>query len=88
MIDHISTLRQYNAWRRGESIPMLDPKDVGEALDIAILEMESLKTLRALIDECAPIIVATAKAEHLLDGFRPQRRRLDGLAERVQAVAK
>ena len=88
MTDPIATLRQYNAWRRGEIIPMPDPRSVGEAIDMAILELESLATLRALLAECAPIIVDTAKAEHLLDGFRPRRRRLDGLAERVQAVTK
>ena len=33
--DHIHTLRQYNAWRRGGDDPRLDPRAVGEAIDWA-----------------------------------------------------
>jgi hypothetical protein len=36
--------------------------------------------------ECAPFVLAAAEAEHLLDGFRRQRRQLDGLADRVRAA--
>jgi hypothetical protein len=40
--------------------------------------------IRALLAECAPLIYSAAEAEHLLDGFRPQRRPLDDLAGRVR----
>ncbi len=32
----IRLLKQHNAWRRGQEIPQLDPKEVGEAIDAAI----------------------------------------------------
>jgi hypothetical protein len=32
----ISTLKQYNSWRRGDDSPQPDPKEIGEALDAAI----------------------------------------------------
>lgn len=88
MTDHLKTLRQYNIWRRGtdESVPMIAPAVIGEAIDAMIAEVE---TLRALIRECAPIVIATAEAEHLLDGFGPRRKRpLDALAERIKAATK
>ena len=43
-------------------------------------------TLHALLKECAPHVFSAAEAEHLLDGFRPQRRPLDDLADRVRAA--
>ena len=34
MTDHLDTLRNFNAWRRGDdSIPQPDPKAIGEAID-------------------------------------------------------
>lgn len=50
--------------------------------------LRELARLRALLVECEPIITSSAQAEHLLDGFKPQRRPMDDLMERVQAVAK
>jgi len=35
-------LRYYNRWRRGEDIEMPDPKEVGEAIDVAIEELKRL----------------------------------------------
>lgn len=29
-------LEEHNRWRRGEEIPMLDPKTIGEAIDAAV----------------------------------------------------
>lgn len=34
----IKALRDYNKWRRGDDRPMLDPKEIGIALDWAIKE--------------------------------------------------
>lgn len=33
---HIKTLRAHNKWRRGDDRPMLDPKEIGIAVDWAI----------------------------------------------------
>ena len=45
MTDHLSTLKQFQAWRRGtiEHTPMPDPKKIGKALDWAIRELERTK---------------------------------------------
>jgi hypothetical protein len=40
--DHIYTLRQYNAWRRGGDDPQVDPRAVGEAIDWACDEVARL----------------------------------------------
>ena len=42
--------------------------------------------LHQLLSECAPHVLSAAEAEHLIDGFRPQRRPLDDLADRVRAA--
>lgn len=34
-------LEQHNRWRRGAEIPMCDPKELGEAIDIAVLELSN-----------------------------------------------
>ena len=38
----ITILRQHNQWRRGddEDIEMQEPKDIGEAIDVAVSVME------------------------------------------------
>ena len=47
MTDHLTTLKQFQAWRRGTSdkqkIPMPDPKEIGKALDWAIRELAKAK---------------------------------------------
>ena len=47
MTDHLSTLKQFQAWRRGsddrQKIPMPDPKEIGKALDWAIRELEAVR---------------------------------------------
>jgi len=47
---------------------------------------DEIARLRALLAECAPHVFSAAEAEHLLDGFRPQRRPIDALADRVRAA--
>lgn len=44
----VALLKQHNAWRRGEEIPQLDPKDVGEAIDAAIHLLSSRKSAKNL----------------------------------------
>jgi hypothetical protein len=34
--DAVTTLRQYNEWRRGADVQMLDPKAIGEAIDVVL----------------------------------------------------
>ena len=37
----ITILRQHNQWRRGDdTIEMQEPKDIGEAIDVAVVIME------------------------------------------------
>ena len=37
----ITILRQHNKWRRGDdTIEMQEPKDIGEAIDVAVRFME------------------------------------------------
>ena len=47
MTDHLTTLKQFQAWRRDISdhnkIPMPDPIKTGKALDWAIMELEKAK---------------------------------------------
>ena len=47
MTNHLTTLKQFQAWRRGtddhQKIPMPDPKEIGKALDFAIRELEKAK---------------------------------------------
>jgi hypothetical protein len=42
-MNHIQTLKDYNAWRRGdESLEQPDPKVIGEAIDWAISYIEAV----------------------------------------------
>ena len=57
-----------------------------DACDAARLWFATNSELHALLAECEPHVLASVGAEHLLDGFRPQRRPLDDLADRVRAA--
>jgi hypothetical protein len=42
-MNHLQTLRDFNAWRRGdEAIEQPDPKTIGEAIDWAISYIEAV----------------------------------------------
>ena len=41
----IDTLKRHNEWRRGSDEQMLDPKEVGEAIDYAIGVCEAASNL-------------------------------------------
>lgn len=58
----ITTLRQYNLWRRGnlEGMPQPDPREIGVAIDAAIEMIESAEEDRALCDKLAGILTRTA----------------------------
>lgn len=43
-------------------------------------------TLMPLLIESSIHVLASQGADHLTDGFRPQRRPIDGLVERIKAV--
>lgn len=48
-----------------------------------------LANMKRLLAVALPHVEASAGAEHLFDGFRPQRRPLDGVVEEIRsAVAK
>lgn len=57
-----TTLRHYNAWRRGnlEDQPMPDPREIGLAIDAAVEMIESAEEERALCDKLAGILTRTA----------------------------
>lgn len=40
----IEILQYHNKWRRGAEIPMLGPKEIGEAMDKAIEVMKSVSS--------------------------------------------
>ena len=39
----IATLIKFNKWRRGAEMPMPSPKEIGEAIEIAIHLMKGMK---------------------------------------------
>lgn len=64
-------LRRFNAWRRGsEDIPMLDPFEIGRAIDVAVElldETERLRTQNAVLMDAinaASALMASAPAWH------------------------
>ena len=36
----VALLKQHNKWRRGADIPMLNPREITEAINIAVAEIE------------------------------------------------
>jgi hypothetical protein len=47
--ESLALLREYNRWRRGEDgVPMPDPREIGEALDVAIRVMAGVDALEYL----------------------------------------
>jgi hypothetical protein len=57
----------------------------GQYQTSAIVLADEVIRLRALLRECAPHVFATAKAEHMLDGFGTRKLRAnDNLAERLR----
>jgi len=54
----ISILRQHNAWRRGDdTIEMQEPKEIGEAIDVAVrfIEISQYK------DDCCGVDTVESK---------------------------
>lgn len=50
----LKTLRHYNKWRRDNhipnNIPMPDPKEVGEAIDVAIRALRMCRALDRVVE--------------------------------------
>lgn len=44
-------LRRFNGWRRGEDLPMPDPREIGAAIDAAIMSIERQAAQIATLDE-------------------------------------
>ena len=57
-----------------------------EAAFVLRRQADEIERLHTLLSECAPHVFSAAEAEHLLDGFRPQRRPMDDLADRLRAA--
>lgn len=47
--------------------------------------IKKLIELRTLLGECAPHVLSSAAAEHMLDGFRRKPHPIDGLVARLSA---
>ena len=69
-------LDQAERFRKGE-------RAVAEMLAERMMDAENL---RRLLTIALPHVEASAGAEHLFDGFRPQRRPLDGVVEEIRAA--
>ena len=41
----LKILHTYQKWRRGANIPMPEPKEIGEAIDVAIRALRTIKSL-------------------------------------------
>lgn len=41
----LKILHAYQRWRRGANIPMPEPKEIGEAIDVAIRALRTIKRL-------------------------------------------
>jgi hypothetical protein len=57
-----------------------------EASERLIEQADEIKRLLALLSECAIHVVASNGAEHMLDGFKPQKRPTDSLVKRLKTV--
>ena len=44
--------------------------------------------LMPLLQQAATHVIASQGAEHMLDGFRPQKRPIDGLVEQIKRVTE
>lgn len=53
MTDHIETLREHNAWRRGAEIPQPSPEKIGDAIDAAIAEIVFLRQKKHEVENAA-----------------------------------
>ena len=54
--------------------------------DVLIWAENRLNELQALVEMSSAHVFSSAGAEHMLDGFKPKRRPIDELVERIKAV--
>lgn len=57
-----------------------------DAAALLISKACEINRLRSLLAECAPHIIASHGAEHMLDGFLPTHRPVDDLVARIKAI--
>lgn len=72
----IDTLRQFNSWRRGDDKEMLDVKEIGLAIDMAIV----------LIKQRDELLAACEKASELIDKHLKWDRRIDDDMDFIDGV--
>lgn len=72
-------MADFKSWRR-DTLDQFAAEAARKMREQAI----EIGRLKDLLAEAAPHVYSAAGAEHLLDGFKPQRRPLDDLAERVR----
>ena len=54
--------------------------------DVLLWAENRMNELQALVEMSSAHVFASAGAEHMLDGFKPKRRPIDELVERIKAV--
>lgn len=72
MKQHIKTLEQHNAWRRGADVPEVNPTYLGIAIDEVLMAAKRYEEVRlwstpAFIDICAESIKTGASFDSLVD---------------------
>lgn len=75
----------WNAWDKLCPRPCPFPSD-DEKIGFSVGFTACHDLLMPLLIEAMPHVMASHGAEHMLDGFRPQRRPIDGLVERLREV--
>ena len=74
-------------WKK--HIAEIDPIDCHFTLidvDVLLWAENRMNELQALLEMSSIHVFASAGAEHMLDGFKPKRRPIDELVERIKAV--
>ena len=96
MNDLIKRLRDPNHWSSDDSLEAADTieklqaeveeyhKLTAETNAARLKEQAERQKLRRLLEISLPYVESQAKAEHLLDGFRPQIRPLDKVVEEIR----
>jgi len=71
--------REWHGYMAPEDVPSVNPsfeRGFVSAVDV----------LMPLLEMAAPHVFASAGAHHMLDGFRPQRKPIDELVERIKSA--
>ena len=73
----IQTLKHHNEWRRGSDTEMLNPTELGKAIDTVVADFEALQKqnneLRAKVEALESIVNGTAPApSNVIRNYKPE----------------